>query len=74
MSKQCSEFLGSNPNTHDYYLQHISHPYPSNDVKCELARKTGLKVSQVSIWFKNKRKAQKKKLTAKEEQNEREAK
>uniref|UniRef100_A0A1I8B5Q8 PBC domain-containing protein n=1 Tax=Meloidogyne hapla TaxID=6305 RepID=A0A1I8B5Q8_MELHA len=25
----------------DYYLEHILDPYPSDDVKCELARKTG---------------------------------
>ncbi|KAF7638094.1 PBC domain-containing protein [Meloidogyne graminicola] len=54
----------------NYYQEHISNPYPSDDDKTELAKKTGITVSQVSNWFGNKRirdRANKKKLSTQEQ-------
>nr|CAD2181795.1 unnamed protein product [Meloidogyne enterolobii] len=59
----------------EYYLEHISDPYPSDNDKNELARKTGITVSQVNNWFGNKRiryRAQKRKGKQEEETNEQE--
>ncbi|XP_015987932.2 pre-B-cell leukemia transcription factor 4 isoform X2 [Rousettus aegyptiacus] len=48
-SKQATEVLN------EYFYSHLSNPYPSEEVKQELARKGGITVSQVSNWFGNKR-------------------
>merc|ERR1712223_2021767 len=48
-SKQASEILN------EYFYSHLANPYPSEEVKEELARKCGITVSQVSNWFGNKR-------------------
>ncbi|KAL6038399.1 hypothetical protein STEG23_013293 [Scotinomys teguina] len=48
-SKQATEVLN------EYFYSHLSNPYPSEEIKEELARKGGLTVSQVSNWFSNKR-------------------
>ncbi|XP_044593209.1 homeobox protein extradenticle-like [Cotesia glomerata] len=48
-SKQASDVLN------DYFYEHLSNPYPSDDDKEELARQCGITVSQVSNWFGNKR-------------------
>ncbi|XP_075257607.1 uncharacterized protein LOC142349745 isoform X1 [Convolutriloba macropyga] len=48
-SKQASEILN------EYFYSHLNNPYPSEEVKEELAKKCGLSVSQISNWFGNKR-------------------
>jgi len=39
----------------EYFYSHLSNPYPSEQVKEELARKCGVTISQVNNWFGNKR-------------------
>ncbi|CAJ0579212.1 unnamed protein product, partial [Mesorhabditis spiculigera] len=39
----------------DYFFQNLSNPYPSEEVKEDLARRCNISVSQVSNWFGNKR-------------------
>lgn len=41
-SKQATEVLN------EYFYSHLSNPYPSEEVKQELARKGGITVSQVT--------------------------
>lgn len=54
----------------EYFYSHLSNPYPSEEVKEELARKCGISVSQVSNWFGNKRIPYKKNIgKAQEEAN-----
>ena len=48
-SKKSSEILN------EYFYSNLANPYPSEEVKEELARKCGITVSQVSNWFGNKR-------------------
>ncbi|XP_057346011.1 LOW QUALITY PROTEIN: pre-B-cell leukemia transcription factor 4 [Manis pentadactyla] len=48
-SKQAIEVLN------EYFYSHLSNPYASEEAKEELARKSGITVSQVSKWFNNKR-------------------
>lgn len=63
-SKQATEVLNQ------YFYQHLSNPYPSEDAKEELARKCQITVSQVSNWFGNKRIRYKKNIAkAQEEAN-----
>merc|ERR1719507_1946157 len=63
-SKKSSEILN------EYFYSHLSNPYPSEEVKEELARKCGITVSQVSNWFGNKRIRYKKNIVkAQEEAN-----
>ncbi|KAI8871457.1 hypothetical protein GQ42DRAFT_106992, partial [Ramicandelaber brevisporus] len=38
-----------------WLLEHVSHPYPSEDEKIDLANRTGLTLSQISNWFINAR-------------------
>ncbi|CAD6217777.1 GSCOCG00011388001-RA-CDS [Cotesia congregata] len=63
-SKQASDVLN------EYFYEHLSNPYPSDDDKEELARQCGITVSQVSNWFGNKRIRYKKNMgKAQEEAN-----
>jgi len=63
-SKQATEVLN------EYFYSHLSNPYPSEDVKEELARNCQITVSQVSNWFGNKRIRYKKNIAkAQEEAN-----
>jgi len=39
----------------EYFYSHLSNPYPSEQVKEELAQKCGVTISQVNNWFGNKR-------------------
>ncbi|CAF0774681.1 unnamed protein product [Rotaria sp. Silwood1] len=39
----------------EYFYSHLSNPYPSDEIKEELARQCGISVAQVSNWFGNKR-------------------
>lgn len=48
-SKPASEILN------EYFYSHVNNPYPSDEAKEELARKSGITVSQVCNWFGNKR-------------------
>jgi len=48
-SKKSSEILN------EYFYSNLANPYPSEEVKEELARKCGITVSQVCSWFGNKR-------------------
>ena len=48
-SKKSSEILN------EYFYSNLANPYPSEEVKEELARKCGITVSQVSIYFIKKR-------------------
>jgi len=48
-SKPASEILN------EYFYAHLSNPYPSEDVKEELAKRSNITVSQVNNWFGNKR-------------------
>jgi hypothetical protein len=43
----------------DWMLQHIDHPYPTDEDKELLAQQTGLNVGQVSNWMANTRRRQK---------------
>jgi len=47
--KKASEVL------HEYFYTNLINPYPSDEVKEELARKAGITVAQVNNWFGNKR-------------------
>lgn len=63
-SKKSSEILN------EYFYSNLANPYPSEEVKEELARKCGITVSQVSNWFGNKRIRYKKNIVkAQEEAN-----
>ncbi|XP_061383070.1 homeobox protein extradenticle isoform X2 [Danaus plexippus] len=63
-SKRALELLN------DYFYSHLANPYPSEEVKAELARLCGITVSQVSNWFGNKRIRYKKNIgKAQEEAN-----
>ena len=63
-SKKSSEVLN------EYFYSNLANPYPSEEVKEELARKCGITVSQVFNWFANKRIRYKKNLVkAQEEAN-----
>jgi len=63
-SKKSSEILN------EYFYSNLANPYPSEEVKEELARKCGITVSQVSNWFGNKRVRYKKNtVKAQEEAN-----
>lgn len=48
-SKPASEILN------EYFYGHLSNPYPSEDVKEGLAKRSNITVSQVNNWFGNKR-------------------
>ncbi|XP_059775139.1 pre-B-cell leukemia transcription factor 4 [Balaenoptera ricei] len=48
-SRQATEVLN------EYFYSHLNYPYPSEEAKEELARKSGITVSQVSNSFGNKR-------------------
>uniref|UniRef100_A0A915DG70 Homeobox domain-containing protein n=1 Tax=Ditylenchus dipsaci TaxID=166011 RepID=A0A915DG70_9BILA len=63
-SKQATEVLN------EYFYSHLSNPYPSEEVKEDLARQCQITVSQVSNWFGNKRIRYKKNIAkAQEEAN-----
>merc|ERR1712012_600550 len=63
-SKKSSEILN------EYFYSNLANPYPSEEVKEELARKCGITASQVSNWFGNKRIRYKKNIVkAQEEAN-----
>lgn len=63
-SKQATEVLN------EYFYSHLSNPYPSEEVKEDLAKKCSITVSQVSNWFGNKRIRYKKNIAkAQEEAN-----
>ena len=48
-NKKSSEILN------EYFYSNLANPYPSEEVKEELARKCGLTMYQISSWFGNKR-------------------
>lgn len=63
-SKPASEVLN------EYFYAHLNNPYPSEEVKEELAKKAGISISQVNNWFGNKRIRYKKNISrAQEEAN-----
>lgn len=63
-SKQATEVLN------EYFYAHLNNPYPSEEVKEDLARRCQITVSQVSNWFGNKRIRYKKNIAkAQEEAN-----
>ena len=63
-SKQATEVLN------EYFYSHLNNPYPSEEVKEDLARQCQITVSQVSNWFGNKRIRYKKNIAkAQEEAN-----
>lgn len=63
-SKQATEILN------EYFYSHLNNPYPSEEVKEQLARQCQITVSQVSNWFGNKRIRYKKNIAkAQEEAN-----
>lgn len=41
-----------------WFVQHLQHPYPTEDEKQELVRQTGLQMNQISNWFINARRRQ----------------
>ena len=43
-----------------YFAQNLQHPYPSNQEKSVLARKSGLNMPQITAWFLNERRKLKK--------------
>ncbi|KAF1748956.1 hypothetical protein GCK72_025423 [Caenorhabditis remanei] len=53
----------------DYFAAHISHPYPSEEVKQALALQCNISVAQVSNWFGNKRIRYKKTMSKNEEEH-----
>jgi pre-B-cell leukemia transcription factor 1 len=61
-SKQATEVLN------EYFYEHLSNPYPSEEIKEDLARKCGITVSQVSNWFGNKRIRYKKNIAKAQEE------
>lgn len=63
-SKQATQVLN------DYFLAHINNPYPSEEVKEELARQCQITVSQVSNWFGNKRIRYKKNMAKVQEERD----
>merc|ERR1712025_658454 len=63
-SKKSSEILN------EYFYANLANPYPSEEVKEELAKKCGISTQQVSNWFGNKRIRYKRNITkAQEEAN-----
>lgn len=63
-NKKSSEMLN------EYFYANLSNPYPTDEVKEELARKCGITMSQVCNWFSNKRIRYKKNIgKAQEEAN-----
>ncbi|XP_040582095.1 homeobox protein extradenticle [Lepeophtheirus salmonis] len=63
-SKQATEILN------EYFYSHLANPYPSEEVKEDLAKKCNITVSQISNWFGNKRIRYKKNIVkAQEEAN-----
>jgi len=63
-NKKSSEVLN------EYFYANLSNPYPTDEVKEELARKCGITVSQICNWFSNKRIRYKKNIgKAQEEAN-----
>lgn len=63
-TKKSSEILN------EYFYANLSNPYPSEEMKEELARKCGITLSQVNNWFGNKRIRYKKNIgKAQEEAN-----
>uniref|UniRef100_A0A0K0FXY6 Pre-B-cell leukemia transcription factor 4 (inferred by orthology to a human protein) n=1 Tax=Strongyloides venezuelensis TaxID=75913 RepID=A0A0K0FXY6_STRVS len=61
-SKQSVDLLN------EYFYAHLSNPYPSEEVKEELARQCNITVSQVSNWFGNKRIRYKKNIAKAQEE------
>nr|CAD2192510.1 unnamed protein product [Meloidogyne enterolobii]CAD2192857.1 unnamed protein product [Meloidogyne enterolobii] len=61
-SKQATDILN------EYFYVYIHNPYPSEEVKEDLARKCGITVSQVSNWFGNKRIRYKKNIAKTQEE------
>merc|ERR1719300_90337 len=54
----------------EYFYANLANPYPSEEVKEELAKKCGISTQQVSNWFGNKRIRYKRNITkAQEEAN-----
>ncbi|TAQ86702.1 hypothetical protein B7494_g4973 [Chlorociboria aeruginascens] len=41
-----------------WFLQHLNHPYPTEDEKQQLMKKTNLQMNQISNWFINARRRQ----------------
>ncbi|OLL22255.1 Homeobox protein knotted-1-like 7 [Neolecta irregularis DAH-3] len=39
----------------NWFLQHVEHPYPTENEKFELCRQTGLRLNQLNMWFTNAR-------------------
>jgi len=63
-SKKSSEVLN------EYFYSNLTNPYPSEEVKEELARKSGITLAQVNNWFGNKRiRYKKNSIKAQEEAN-----
>ncbi|XP_037083357.1 homeobox protein extradenticle-like isoform X5 [Pollicipes pollicipes] len=63
-TKQSTEILS------EYFYSHLANPYPTEEVKEQLAKKCGITVSQVCNWFGNKRIRYKKNIgKAQEEAN-----
>ena len=60
-SKKSSEILN------EFFLANVTHPYPSEEAKQELAKKCGITVSQVCNWFGNKRIRYKKSIAKNQE-------
>jgi hypothetical protein len=61
-SKQATEILN------EYFYSHLNNPYPSEEVKEDLARQCQITVSQVSNWFGNKRIRYKKNIAKSQEE------
>ncbi|KAI6235613.1 Homeobox domain-containing protein [Aphelenchoides besseyi] len=61
-SKQATEVLN------EYFYSHLNNPYPSEEVKEDLARQCQITVSQVSNWFGNKRIRYKKNIAKSQEE------
>ncbi|KAI6241516.1 BMA-CEH-20, isoform d [Aphelenchoides fujianensis] len=61
-SKQATEVLN------EYFYSHLQNPYPSEEVKEDLARQCQITVSQVSNWFGNKRIRYKKNIAKSQEE------
>merc|ERR1719430_587120 len=54
----------------EYFYANLSNPYPTDEVKEELARQCGISMSQICNWFSNKRIRYKKNIVkAQEEAN-----
>ena len=46
----------------DWFDAYVENPYPTAEIKMELAEKTSLTILQISYWMSNKRKQLKNKL------------